>query len=102
MLFIYIYLQYICHPEQSEGSAVAFVVAFLSVIPLRGICFCYCLLSCHPEQGEGSAFAFALAVVLAFLSVIPAGNLLFARATTTAGCPIHSAHFAEWVGTTKA
>jgi hypothetical protein len=24
--------------------------------------------------------------------------LLFARSITQAGCPIHSAHFAEWVG----
>jgi hypothetical protein len=29
---------------------------------------------CHPEQSEGSAVAFAFA--LAFLSVIPKGNLL--------------------------
>jgi hypothetical protein len=30
--------------------------------------------NCHPERSEGSAFA--VAVVLAFLSVIPEGNLL--------------------------
>ena len=36
--------------------------------------------TCHPEQSEGSAFVFALVVALAFLSVIPEGNLLLSTA----------------------
>jgi len=83
-----------CHSETQFASAVALAVAFLSVIPsgnlllllplpllfylsfLKGICFCccpcHCLSFCH-SLGE-SASAVALAV--AFLSVIPEGNLL--------------------------
>ena len=40
--------------------------------------------------------------LFAFLFVIPAGDLLFARTTINPGCPILSAQFAEWVGTTTA
>jgi hypothetical protein len=59
-----------CHPERSEGSAVApaflvchslresasavaFTLVFLSVIPLKVIAIKR--MSCHPEQSEGSA-----------------------------------------------
>jgi hypothetical protein len=44
---------------------------------------CICYLGCHPEQSEGPASS--VAVALAFLSVIPAGNLLFPSESNNEG-----------------
>ncbi|MGB6782903.1 MAG: hypothetical protein WBE36_12650, partial [Terracidiphilus sp.] len=53
-----------CHPERSEGSAFVLVFAFV-------LAFVF-------------ALAFVLVFALAFLSVIPAGNLLFAATISPA------------------
>jgi hypothetical protein len=54
------------------------------------MCLCSNFSRCHPEQSEGSAFV--LAVALAFLSVIPEGNLLlpFPHPTPTTYHPVQS------------
>jgi hypothetical protein len=83
-----------CRPRRGSVVAVALVLALLVVIPggdlllslplslpswlssPEGICCCrcpcLCLLGCHPRRGSAVAVAF----VLAFLVVIPGGDLL--------------------------
>jgi hypothetical protein len=56
-----------CHPEQSEGPAVAFA------FPIQNAQIC------HPEQSEGPAVAFAVVFAFAFQppKPMPAKSLLF-------------------------
>ncbi len=97
-----------CHSLRESAFAVvlAFALAFLSVIPSGnlllllflplpllfflsfppGICFCCCACLCpcfsFCHSLRESAFAVVLAFALAFLSVIPSGNLLCGRPTS--------------------
>jgi hypothetical protein len=62
-------------PHESPASALAFVFAFLSVIPLRGICFylcrCPCLSFCHSPQGN---LLLPLPLPLLFYLSFPSGE----------------------------
>jgi hypothetical protein len=53
-------------------------LSLLSVFAFLSLLFRLCFSVCHPRRGSASASASALALVfaLAFLSVIPAGDLL--------------------------